>query len=133
MKKIIDKVAWTPIRDRKMLFARTRGKDLFYTVGGKREQGESDIDTLLREAKEEAGVSLDRKSIKHVHTFIGPAHGKMEGMQVSIACYEAQADTLPAPSQEIEELAWLSSKDKERTTETGVMILEWFAQNGYID
>jgi 8-oxo-dGTP pyrophosphatase MutT (NUDIX family) len=89
MPALIDKVAWTPIRDRRILFARTRGKDVFYTIGGKREPGESDEQTLVREVREETGITLIADTIKHVHTFVGSAHGQGADARVQIACYDA--------------------------------------------
>ncbi len=129
----IDKVAWTPIRDRKVLFARSKGKDVFYTVGGKREIGETDEQTLARETQEEASLLLNPSTVKHIHTFLGPAHGRDPDTQVKIACYDASGDKEPMPSNEIEELAWLTTEDKYRTTETGVMILDWFSDQNLID
>ncbi|MFA0122432.1 NUDIX hydrolase, partial [Vibrio sp. 10N.261.48.A2] len=42
MHKVIDKLAWIFIKDGKLLMVRSKGKELFYLPGGKREAGESD-------------------------------------------------------------------------------------------
>ena len=46
---LVDTVAWVRLEDGRILCARPRGKDIFYIPGGKREDGESDLQTLLRE------------------------------------------------------------------------------------
>ncbi len=53
MTTAIDKIAWVSITQGQLLCARSKGKDIFYLPGGKREPGESDADTLLREIDEE--------------------------------------------------------------------------------
>ena len=49
---IIDKLAWVYLKDGKILMTRSRGKDVCYIGGGKREQGESDEAALMREVEE---------------------------------------------------------------------------------
>ena len=55
---LVDTVAWVRVEDGRILCARPRGKDIFYVPGGKREDGESDLQTLLREIAEELTVAL---------------------------------------------------------------------------
>ena len=55
---LIDKIAWIYLKDRKILSTRSKGKDVWYLPGGKREPGESDRETLIREIIEELSVSL---------------------------------------------------------------------------
>ena len=56
---LIDKIAWIELADGKILSTRSRGKDVYYLPGGKREPGESDIDALVRELREELGSEAD--------------------------------------------------------------------------
>ena len=49
----IDKVAFVYIKDGRILCTKSRGKDVFYMPGGKREAGETDPQVLVREMKEE--------------------------------------------------------------------------------
>ncbi len=69
MNKVIDKLAWIFIKDGKLLMVRSKGKELFYLPGGKREAGESDEQALVREIKEEISVDLVPDSIKYVDIY----------------------------------------------------------------
>ena len=48
---LIDKVAWIRLADGKILSTRSRGKDVYYLPRGKREPGETDVQTLVREIR----------------------------------------------------------------------------------
>lgn len=61
---MIDKIAWIYIQNRKILSTRSKGKDTFYLPGGKRETGESDVQTLTREIQEELSVDLLPESLE---------------------------------------------------------------------
>ena len=130
---IVDKVAWTPIRGRRILFARSRGQELFYCAGGNREPGESDCEALIRETLEETKVRLLPETIEHVVTLEGPAHNRPPGTILKMACYRAEGDREPLPAAEVEELAWFTSADGHRTTEMGRIILDWFREHDLID
>lgn len=105
----IDKLALIEIQDRKVLFARTRGQELSYSVGGKREEGETDIEALAREVREEISVEIVPETATLLHAFVGPAHGKPEGTVLEMKCFTCTYIGEPVPTSEIEELVWLSS------------------------
>jgi len=129
----IDKLAWIEIQNRRALYVRTKGKSVFYNPGGKRETGESDVQALVREVQEELAVTLLPETIQPMHTFRAQAHGKPEGTLVEIKAYTAQYDGLLRTSSEIEEIAWLTSSDGGKTTETGRLILSYLFKQGLID
>ncbi|MEI8337850.1 MAG: NUDIX domain-containing protein [bacterium] len=131
-KKLIDKLALLYIKDRKVLFVRSISKKIFYTVGGKREIGETDTEALTRECKEELGVCLIPETIKFLNIFNDIADNN-ENISIKITCYEANFLETPKPSSEIEEMAWFTSKDIERTTSTGKQILLWLNEKNLID
>ena len=66
---LIDKIAWIRLADGKILSTRSRGKDVYYLPGGKREPGETDVQTLVREIREELDVTIAPASASHVGTF----------------------------------------------------------------
>jgi 8-oxo-dGTP diphosphatase len=104
---MIDKIVLLNIKNRKVLVARSFGKDVFYMPGGKREEGETDIETLVRESKEEMSIDIVVDTVKHWHTYIDQAHGKPEGVMVKVSCYTADFVGIPKASQEIEKIEYL--------------------------
>ncbi|MQY30638.1 NUDIX hydrolase [Nocardia aurantia] len=113
VERLIDTVAWVRIEEGRILCARPRGKDVFYIPGGKREPGESDLRTLLREIDEELTVALLAGTVAHVGTYDAPVPGE-PGTLVRMACYTAEFTGTIAPSSEIDEIAWFRYADRDR-------------------
>lgn len=85
----IDKVAYIKIKDGQILTAKSKGNLKFYISGGKRENQESDEETLIREIKEELDITITPSSVKYFVTFKAQADGHDEGIMVKMSCYEA--------------------------------------------
>ena len=64
--KEIDKIAFIEIQEGKILSTRSKGKTIYYIPGGKRENGESDKQTLIREVLEELSISIIPVSYTHL-------------------------------------------------------------------
>lgn len=105
--KLIDKIAFIYIRDGKILSTLSKGKDAYYIPGGKREEGETDEATLIRECKEELTIDILKDTIKYYGTFEAQAHGKAEGVIVKMTCYMADFSGELKADSEIEEIKWL--------------------------
>jgi len=140
-KSYIDKLALILINSKQEhLVARSFGKTVFYTPGGKREQGESDEEALIRECNEELSVDLSASKIEPYGTFEAQAYGKPEGTMVRMTCFqvapreaELELENMVKASEEVEELKWIdSSFDREKLTVTGIMILEDLKEKGLI-
>jgi 8-oxo-dGTP diphosphatase len=129
----IDKLSWIHLENRKMLFVKTKYNDTLYTPGGKREEGETDEQALIREIKEELSVDLIPDTIRYLVTFTAQAHGKPEGVMVQLKCHTSDFIGTLAPASEVEELAWLDSKDEARTSITGQLTLRWLKEQNIID
>jgi 8-oxo-dGTP diphosphatase len=108
---LIDTVAWVCVVDGRVLCARPRGKDVFYVPGGKREAGESDRQTLVREITEELTVTLLPGTIRHAGTYEASQPG---GTLVRMSCYTGEYSGTLSPSSEIDELAWFGYADRPR-------------------
>ncbi|OGK19384.1 DNA mismatch repair protein MutT [Candidatus Roizmanbacteria bacterium RIFCSPHIGHO2_02_FULL_40_13b] len=106
---LIDKIAWIYLKDRKILSTRSKGKDVWYLPGGKREPGESDRETLIREIREELSVNLLPYTLQYLGIFKAQAHGKPEGVFVQMTCYTGEYEGDLVPSMEVEEIAWHDS------------------------
>lgn len=129
----IDKVALIFIKDRKFLGTLSKGKDRFYFPGGKRETGETDEETLIREIKEELSVDIIPETISYYGTFRAQAHGKPEGTMVKMTCYTAGFEGNLEPASEIEKIVWLTSKDVRTVGPVGVLIMNDLKNRNLID
>lgn len=98
-------------------------KDTYYLPGGKREAGETDEETLVREIEEEISVRIKPETISYFGTFEAEAHGKEEGVIVKMTCYIADFEGSLSPASEIDELSWLSYKDRNRVSVVTQIIL----------
>jgi 8-oxo-dGTP diphosphatase len=128
----IDKLAWLYIKDKEVLGARSKGKTTIYLPGGKREAGESDEVALSREIREELSVELIPATIKYINTFVAQADGKPIGAMVRMACYQAEFCGTIMASAEIEEVVWMSYRDRDKCSIGGKIILDWLKEKGMI-
>lgn len=129
---MIDKIAWIQVADGRVLVARSRGKDKFYLPGGKREPGETDAETLVREVREELDVAILPASIAPAGTFEGQAHGHAQGTQVRTTAYTADFAGTPRASSEIEEIAWLGYADRPRVSLVAQLIFDHLHKTGQL-
>mmetsp|Transcript_229 Transcript_229/g.290 ORF Transcript_229/g.290 Transcript_229/m.290 type:complete len:164 (-) Transcript_229:257-748(-) len=130
----IDKLALILVKNRRQLVVRSKGKEAFFTPGGKREAGESDEDALCRECKEELAVDLRKGSIRPYGVFQAQAFGKPEGTMVRMTCFTADYEGTLQPSAEIEELKWVDSGFEHKyLTVTGIQIIEDLKAKGLIE
>lgn len=130
--KIIDKLAWIHLKDKKILSTRSKGKTKFYIPGGKRETGESDSTALIREVKEELTVDLNPSSIKFVGNFQAQADSHAAGIQVLMQCYTADYQGVLEPAAEIAEIAWLTNADRAVISPVDQLIFDFLFEKGML-
>lgn len=131
-KSYIDKLAYIRLKDGKVLSSLTKGKDVWYIPGGKREGNETDHQALMREVEEELTVKLRPDTIRHYGTFEAQAHGKPEGTVVRMTCYEADFDGELQPSSEIEKIAFVGYDWKDKSSPVDVLIFDDLKAKGLI-
>ncbi|WP_433461644.1 NUDIX hydrolase [Spirillospora sp. CA-142024] len=127
---MIDKVAWIRLEDGRVLSTRSRGKDVYYLPGGKREPGESDMQTLSREIREELAVDVVPHTVFHLGTWEAQADGHAAGVTVRMTCYTSDYTGVLEPSSEIEELAWLTHADRYRVSPVDKLIFDDLRADG---
>jgi 8-oxo-dGTP pyrophosphatase MutT (NUDIX family) len=132
-KTYIDKLAFIDIKDRKVLSTLSRGKDVWYIPGGKREGNETDHEALIREVKEELSVDLAPGSIRHYGTFEAQAHGKPEGTVVRMTCYEAKFSGILQASAEVAEYKYVDFSWKEKSSPVDKLIFDDLKKKNLID
>ncbi len=127
---IIDKIAFLHIQSGKILSTRSKGKDKYYIPGGKREIGETDIETLIREVKEELSVDIISSSVKLYGIFEAQAHGKAEGVVVRMTCYTASFIGNLIANSEIAEIVWLTLSDINKISPVDKLIFADLREKG---
>lgn len=129
----IDKLALIELRDRKILETKSKGKDTWYIPGGKRGEGESDEQALVREIKEELSVDIDPSTIVHYGTFEAQAHGKPEGTVVRMTCYLAKFEGALTPSAEVEMMDWFDYSKRDLVSPVDQLIFDDLKEKDLID
>lgn len=128
--KIIDKLAWVMVENKMLLCVRSKGKELFYIPGGKREKGESDLMALSREILEELQVILKPSSFSFLGNFEAQADGQPKGIMVRLRCYESNYKGTLQPASEIAEMQWLEFNDREKVSKAGQLVFDFLRNQG---
>ncbi len=128
--KEIDKIAYIRTENGKILSSRSKGRTKFYLPGGKRDNTETDEETLIREIKEELNVEIVPSTIKYVGTFKAQADSQQEGVIVKMTCYYADYEGDIEPKNEIEEIAWLNFSDIDKVAAVDKIIFQFLKEKG---
>jgi 8-oxo-dGTP diphosphatase len=131
--KEVDKIAFIEIQNGQILSTRSQGKMKYYIPGGKREFGETDEQTLVREIREELNVQINKNTIGYVGTFKAQSDGAIEGVIVKMTCYKAEYDGIMEPTSEIEEIRWLNYKDLDIISEVDKKIFKFLKESGILE
>jgi 8-oxo-dGTP pyrophosphatase MutT (NUDIX family) len=128
--QIIEKLAWIYIEDGKILSTKSKGRTKYYIPGGKRENGETDVQALSREIKEELSVELELPTLSFVGIFEAQADGHKPGILVRMTCYSANYIGTLRPDSEIEELVWLNYAELEKVADVDKLIFDFLHERG---
>jgi HAD superfamily hydrolase (TIGR01484 family) len=133
MTETIRKVAGVIVREGKLLLVRQYGQDVFLSPGGKPEQGETPVQTLARELREETGLMLVDAAKMGRFEGISPFYDRA----VQIDVYLANVAGSPQPGYEIEELLWVAGDFKRYGVEVGSVfadgVLPRLVEEGLVD
>jgi NADH pyrophosphatase NudC (nudix superfamily) len=132
--KFIYKTALAVFKDKKMIMVRNnRNDEVFFTLGGKIEPGESEIDSLHREIKEEVNAEIKQGSVKLLHEFEAPAFG-MDNTIINIKLYSGELVGEPTPSSEIVEIQYFdTTTDTKHLTALTIDVFAWLKAYDYIN
>ncbi len=101
------------IRNKKLLVLRTSGKTTFYAPGGKPDLGESPIEALCRELKEEIDIDVCKDSVYFFNSYSAPAADNETVTLDMDVFFVPHYEGKICASREIEELAWVDTVDIE--------------------
>ena len=99
------KVGLVAVVDGRVLVVRKRGGRTFILPGGKPEGGETEVETLVREVREELGCEADPASLEPLGRFRAPA-ADLPGRTVTVVAHLGRLLGEPVASGEIDELRW---------------------------
>lgn len=109
----IHKAGGVILKDRHFLVTRSVGKDIFIAPGGKLENGETSIDALVREMREEVKVEINTTNLETLGTFFAEAAGQESRMlQMDVFIIHSFNGEI-IPSSEVEEIRWINTKTND--------------------
>lgn len=128
--KEVDKIALIETKNGQILSTKSIGKTKYYLPGGKRDGGETDEQTLIREIVEELCVKITPNTLKYIGTFKAQSDGAKEGVIVKMTCYSAEYTGTIKAASEIEEIRWLNYKDYDLISEVDKIIFDYLKDKG---
>ena len=128
--KEVDKIAFIEIQDGKILSTKSKGKTKYYIPGGKREEGESDEQTLIREIHEELSIDILPNTSEYIGKFSAQSDGAKEGINVIMTCYKAKYSGSLLANNEIEEIRWLNYNELDIISEVDKKIFKFLNERG---
>ncbi|MBI2449061.1 NUDIX domain-containing protein [Candidatus Pacearchaeota archaeon] len=96
------------IKNNKLLLVKGKGYSELWTPGGKREEGESEEETLKRELKEE--INLDLQSMVFFREYFMQSPYSNNWM-TETKCFLVEAKGEPKADKEIESIVWYGKDD----------------------
>lgn len=110
----IYKAAAVIIRDRRLLVTRTKGKDAFVAPGGKLEGGETPLQALQRELKEELQITIRPEDTEPLGTFYAQAaYAPDSRLRMDVHMIRHYQGELK-PAAEVDEIAWITTANEQR-------------------
>ncbi|MFI6520224.1 NUDIX domain-containing protein [Spirillospora sp. NPDC050679] len=128
----LDVVAWVHALDGRMLAVRSRGRDLLYLPGGKREPGEDDWTAVSREVREELAVELDAGSFRELGVVRAAAHDQPAFSRVRMACFTAGFTGDITPAGEVGEVRYVSRAERGLLAPAAQAALDLAVEHGLL-
>lgn len=101
------------VKNKYILLVKVRDNEKYYLPGGKIEANENNLDTLIREIKEELNIRLSKETFKFICSVEGVAYPDNQN-SVVLNCYYSDISNYDlSESNEITDIKMLSFEDKQ--------------------
>ncbi|MFB6455383.1 NUDIX domain-containing protein [Chitinophaga sp. Hz27] len=133
--KYIQTVGLIVIKERKLMLAFSRNKGAWYLPGGKVDAGETDLEALHREIREELNIDLNKEQLQLYYFMEAPAFGEKDVLmrQHAFICPLQQT---PQPTAEIAAVKFFSETDYKLEEHQVVGVINAFRklrEDGLVD
>lgn len=109
----------------KILLVRVRDNTIWYFPGGKIDEGETHLQTIIRELDEELNIQMQASELEYLGEVVTDNHDRTD--TVSVHCYTGEITQPIQPSAEISEIRWFDFHDAEYMAPAVVeCIKRWF-------
>ncbi len=123
------------IKNKQLLLAYSKNKQAWYLPGGKIDKGETAIQSLIREIKEELNLTIEEQDLTFYRHIAAPAYGEAAHiiMEQDSFLYELTQEINPANEIAAVQFFDLPSYHKEPAQVPGVLLLfEHLEEDGLI-
>lgn len=113
------------IKNKQLLLAYSKNKQAWYLPGGKIDKGETAIQSLIRETKEELNLTIEEQDLTFYRHIAAPAYGEAAHiiMEQDSFLYELTQEINPANEIAAVQFFDLPSYHKEPAQVPGVLLL----------
>ena len=96
------------VRENKLLLAYSNNKNAWYLPGGKVDKGETSLQSLIREIREELNIELTSESVLYYCHISAPAYGEKANIIMEQDCFLYELTGEIKPGNEIEAVKFFS-------------------------
>lgn len=133
MGEIIDKIAWIHTKEGEILSTLSKGKSTYYIPGGKRERDETDLETLVREVKEELDVDIVLDTVEYLGIYEAQSDGDAEGVKIIMTSYIGDYVGELKARSEIDRFEWHTMSDIKKVSAVDKIIYLDLFSRGLIE
>lgn len=125
--------AWVEVRDRQLLAVRPHDVSVWFLPGGLLEPGESLERATTREVYEETHITIKPDRLCHLVDVTAPAWGRQGA--VTLSCFTGGSVdlALPIPGQEIKEIGWITSVDRDDCAPALQLVVDYLRRENMLD